>query len=76
VACADFKGLGVIPASGRNDLGKARAGPDAEAVGVARKRAGTRGSAGGVAVSLPVSDWQRLTEVNSTFCNRSVPSDE
>jgi hypothetical protein len=56
VACADFKGLRVLPASGRNGLGKVRAGPDVEAAGVARKRAGTRGSAGGVAVSLPVSD--------------------
>jgi hypothetical protein len=56
VVCADFKGLGVIPASRRNGLEKARAGTDAEAASVARKRAGTRGSAGGVAVSLPVSD--------------------
>jgi hypothetical protein len=34
---ADFKGLGVLPASGRSDLGMARAGPDAE---VAVRRAG------------------------------------
>jgi hypothetical protein len=28
---ADFKGRGVLPASGRGGLGKARAGPDCEA---------------------------------------------
>jgi hypothetical protein len=35
---ADFKGLGVLPASGRSDLGMVRAGPDAEAA-VRRARA-------------------------------------
>jgi hypothetical protein len=41
-----------------------------------RAGARARGSAGAVAVCLPVSDWQRLTEINSKFCNKSVPSDE
>jgi hypothetical protein len=35
--CADFMGLGVLPASGRSNLGKMRAGPDCEA-GAARAR--------------------------------------
>jgi hypothetical protein len=35
---ADFKGLGVLPASGRSDLRTARAGPNAEAA-VRRARA-------------------------------------
>jgi hypothetical protein len=63
---ADFKGLGVLPALGRSGLGKARVGPDVE-VGVAHARA--RWSAGGVVVCRYVSDWQRLTEINSKFFN-------
>jgi hypothetical protein len=53
VACTDFKGLGVLPASGRSGLGKARAGPDAE---VGATHAQARWSADGVSVCLYVSD--------------------
>jgi hypothetical protein len=68
VACADFKGLGVLPASERCER--------AQTLRQRASRAGARGSAGDVAVCLPVSDWQRLTKINSTFFNKSVPSDE
>jgi hypothetical protein len=36
---ADFKGLGVLPASGRSGLGKARAGPNCEAGAARAQRA-------------------------------------
>jgi hypothetical protein len=71
-----LQGSWSAPGLGKEQPREGASGPDAEAAGVARRHTGTRESAGGVAVNLPVSDWQRLTEVNSTFCNRSVPSDE
>jgi hypothetical protein len=66
---ADFKGLGVLPTSGRNGLGQLRAAQ------TPRQRA-SRAGAGGVTVSFPVSDWQRLIEIFSKILNRSAQSDE
>jgi hypothetical protein len=40
----DFKGLGVLPASGRCGLGKARAGPDAEVAGAHARARGCAGA--------------------------------
>jgi hypothetical protein len=50
VVCADFKGVRVLPASGRSGLGTARGGPDTEASYGTRGRSGAleRGRRGGL----------------------------
>jgi hypothetical protein len=58
VAGDDFKAPRSAP--GRGSLGKVRTGWDAKA---AIRRAG------GVAACLKMSDRQRLTDINSNFCN-------
>jgi hypothetical protein len=70
VACGNFKALRSAPI-----LGKMRPWEGAGWPGRQRQRYGARAGApahlstGGVAACQKVSDWQRLTEINSSFCN-------